>query len=789
MEIFIKEGDEEFGPFTRAEAFSLLQSGQVQSTTLACVREEDAEVEWIPVSEVLKKSAASTLFSLEQIEVKGLDIEPPKVFIEPYLLRKEPTLEERPSGLGAGKALSLAVGAMVLAFGIAFLCFRRSHDEESARALAATNSAPTPTMAAPTRSPATPPPLLQATPMAATPSQAVAVVDQKPKVLEAPAAPKPIMNAQPVSRSVALEDTRPTIHQVDLFKSSKIGTQELVDILTERFSSPPVQILDSHDERVDKTLKTYEGSFLLETPLKWNPQVEVIYKIPLRRDKLPGPHASNIVMLGFYPGAVQPPGIKLDKAGKPVMENGKPVMEESRIKGPLSYYADKLGYTAFSMQIVTKKGEWNDPKESYINGGPEWVDIVFRAKAEIEKRYRLKQKKLLLCGMSLGGTFVERIAAARPDEVAAVAMHSAPDITLPKAETDTAWFLGISRGDAMYGSYNHLFNALADLKDNTTFSIFPPNYNQRGLGGNFYHSESAVASTAARSFLKGVVDASPEGKIDITKWPFVRDRMKPLRIYRTGATVAAQIPSENREYLPSKAFVQCLESIPAPMQTVSLGKLNGRELKCLVGLPPLGKPKGAIIYSEKLIYSNIATMVDNIYYLANQGYLVFAPNLANLDAAAIKTTVGFIKKTPLLSQLPLVYVGSGEKGNCMWDFVAKDPEATPKAVAMISFEPGDALDESKWPVGLGIKCPILFVYDEKPLMNVATAEQAHESLAKVHAVAEFVKRCKERHQPARVIYIPKDSGSEIRVTQKAMESVDGIVSKLLEGRLSIMEEQ
>jgi hypothetical protein len=779
MQIFVTDGNEEYGPYGKDEVFALLKDGQLEGTILARTEEE---TEWLPVMDVLKKSAASKLFSLEEIAIQEQSFEPPKIFIEPSFRKSRPAFEDERSTGGIRKAVLFACTGMLVAFAISFLWFRRSGNSDQPRipsavivAAAKPQTGPTPLVAANNTLNATQSAATNQLP-ATTGGDTAAPMALGPKVAVV-STPSPT-----ASNPMAREPEQPTIHQTELFKSAKISPEELVDILKERFSSPPLKIFDTHDERTDKTLSTYEGSFYLETKLQWNPKVEVVYKIPLRPDHLPGPHASNIVMLGFYPGAAQPPEMKI--------VDGKEVREPSKITGALSYYADKLGYTAFSMQIVTKKGQWHDPKESYVQGGPEWVDIVFRAQEEIEKRYKLKPKKLLLCGMSLGGTFVERIAAARPDRVAAVALHSAPEITLPKASTDTAWFLGISRGDSMTQSYNHLFNGLADLKDNTVFGIFPPNYKLRGEKGNFYHSESAIASTAARSFLKGVVDStSPSGKIDVARWPFVRDRTAPLRIYRTGATAVAQIPNENREYLPSKAFVQCLESIPAPMQTISFGKLNGHDLKCLVGLPPLGKPKGVLIYSEKIFYANISTMMDNIYYLANQGYLVLAPNLASLDSAAIKTTVGFVKRTPTVNQLPLVYVGSGEKGNCVWDFVARDPDASAKAVAMIGFETVAALDESKWPVGLGIKCPILFVYDEKPVVDVATAEQAHESLEKVRAVGDFVKRCKERHQPARVVYIPQDTGSDVRVAQKSMESVNGILSKLLEGHNSVMEEQ
>lgn len=788
MEIFLTDGSKEYGPYSRDDLFALLRGGELDPATLARVGET---TEWKPVMEVLQKTAASTLFSVEQISAKETASEPPKLVFETFRPRPEPARAEPAYPLAFGKLFVAGGAVAVIAFALTFYWFRRSENESRPQVVTSvfsgtsTPAPSTPSLTSPPAQVALNPSVPQTGSLVAD-ANAVGMPLVNQSLAPAMATPMPVkaVPAPAISagrQRVVRQDDHPTIHQTDLFKTAKISPPELADILTERFASTPVQILDSYDERVDKTVKSVEGSFYLDTNLQWNPKVEVVYKIPLRNEKFPGPHASNIVMLGFYPGAAAPPGVKV--------VDGKEVKEKSKLYGSLSYYSDKLGYTAFSMHMVTKKGEGDNLDESYFQAGPQWVDIVFRAKEELERRYKLKPKKLLLCGMSLGATFVERIAAARPDQVAAVAAHSAPEITLPKSPSDTAWFLGISRGDSMSANYSHLFNGLEDLNDNINFGIFPPNYGKRGETGNFYHTESPIASTAARSFLKGVVEASPTGKVDPTKWPYLRDRSRPLRIYHAGTPEANRIPIEDREYFPSRAFVQCLQAIPAPMQTVTLGKLGGRELKCLVGLPPLGKPKGVLVYSEKLFYANISAMMDNIYYLANQGYLVLAPNLASLDATAIKSTVAFVKQTPVLKQLPLVYVGSGEKANCLWDFVSKDPDASPKAVAMVGFEPGKAFEEAKSAVGSGIKCPILFVYDEKPLLNVATAEEARQSLAKVRAVDDFVKTCKERHQPARVIYIPKDTGTDVRVAQKSMESIDTILSEVIVGHNSVMEDR
>jgi len=584
------------------------------------------------------------------------------------------------------------------------------------------------------------------------------------------------------------------VKQLRPFETPQLTSEELEDLLQERFASPAIKLPESFDQRPAQGLYVYEGSFKLQTKLVNNPEVEVVYRVPMQSKTRPGPDASNVVMLGIYHGAIQPQRKKI--------VDGKALTEKSSLHGHLTPFADQLGYTAFTFHIKTTPDMSSDRREYYAYGGSDWVDLVFRAKAEIEKRHKLQEKKLLLYGVSEGGQFAQNIAAAVPDKVAAAVIQSGPHITPPNETSDTAWFLSITRGDAMQSSYEAVYNRLLQQDANVSFNIFPPDYGSRGLGGNFYHSQSVIADLASRSFLRGVVDSlDSTGKYNRAKWPFVRDRSKPLRIYPSGSEIAKKMPNELKEYLPSKAFAQCLQNVPAQMQSVTLPTGGVKRAKAFVGLPPMGKPKGVILYSQAFNILELQHMFDNIYFLAGLGYVVIAPQLKKTDSVDFLAAMTFYEDSTALEKFPMAVIGYGPKGNLAWDAVARNRDVLPKAVAMLEFTPRDTLDESNLPPGARMGAPVVFVFDEYPLIDVATSDEAKTSAEIVTTVREFVEKCRERNQLAKVIVIPKPTPKldseplnadgqkleRVRVAQLSLEAAESFISNVFEKKTSKIE--
>ncbi len=583
-------------------------------------------------------------------------------------------------------------------------------------------------------------------------------------------------------------------------KAEALTEADFTEILSSRFSSRPVKVYDDQESWMEERKGTFRGTFELETSLTWNPKVRVRYRVPQTHQKHNTPAADNIVMLCLWYGAAQPPespaGKTRPKHGKPALKinserptDGKtpkkkaPVEKNLKLHGYMSPFSDGLGFTTFSLEIVTDENDFGNKKECYFYGGPEWVDVVRRAKAEIVKRHKLHEKKLLLYGSSMGGSFAAHLAAAMPDEVAAVAIHNAPDVPTPAARSETKWFVGVTRGDSGRQGNESLVRRLRELGTPVVHAITPPAYQKRGVG-NLYHSLSGAGRHAGLSFLEGAVEQrSTQGENDPTRWPYVRDLTKPLLIRRNDRQMAGLIPESRREYLPSAKLARALQSMPPSMQTVTMEAKNSANPRCMVGLPPLGQPKGAILLSHKYQFHDLPQLLDNINFLAGKGYVVLAPRLWGEPAEVLQTSLNFVRRNPLLANLPLSLIGVGAENAALWQLLLTQRGLQPAAFIPIDFQPGDFLDRSTWPLGAKIQWPTLFLYDQKNFAQSGTSAKAREAAAKLEKVREFVEFMRKKNQIAAVRFVPLGQISEDQSAQKSIETALQFINLAVSGKI------
>lgn len=559
----------------------------------------------------------------------------------------------------------------------------------------------------------------------------------------------------------------------DLFKTPIITPEDLTQVLEQRFSTAVVNSKLETSVKSEPNITIREGSFTLDTSLTWNAKVEVIYSIPLYNNVTPGPRASNVVMLGFWPGAMAPP--------EPTVVKGVKVPVKSDRYADLDRYARDFGYTAFTMHIVTRS--YDDPVETYFWGGKEWVDIVFRAQDELTRMFRMPPKKLMLKGHSLGATFVERVAAARPDKVAAVVFHGASEIAIPKQHSDTLWYMQMTRGDSMHDDYNRLYNALLKLNDKALFDILPPNYSNRS-GAYFYHWEGEIAKITADAFLEGFVNRRDSaGNVDPSLWPYARRKSNRINILSRTSPDLAQIPAHDREFLPSERFVRCAQALPVRLQSMILPTADGRSAKCFVGLPPLGRPRGVLIYPSEALYTNVTDLFNNMYYLAEKGYVVLCPHGGQSAAQPmLAATLNFVQNAGVLRGVPTVFIASGEMGSRLWESITRST-VDPKAIALVGFRPRQAFDESQLPIGAHpVRCPVFFIEEEKRMLAASTSEQAREVLADAQMIDNYISTCRERHQMARIISISDSGGPDASDAQRTIEAVDNAFADVVDGK-------
>jgi pimeloyl-ACP methyl ester carboxylesterase len=484
--------------------------------------------------------------------------------------------------------------------------------------------------------------------------------------------------------------------------------------------------------------------------------VTVLYRVPMTAQQGPTPGADNVLLDCLWPGGAEP------KPGHPLLAHMKP-------------FSDQLGFTVFSIEIKTDRARLDDKREVYFQGGPDWVDLVQRAHEEIIKRHHLKRRKLLLYGESLGGTFAERLAVAMPDKVAGVVIQNAPEVTLPEVRANTAWFVNVTRGDQGARANAELVQKLRDLDTPCIHAIAPPSYIERGKA-NFYHSVSPAAFHANLMYLKGLVEQrGARTENDPARWPYVRDNAKSLMIRRNERQISAQIPESRREYMPSREFVHALQAMPAPMQTVVLDSRDPAHSLCMVGLPPLGVPKGAIIVCHKYGFLDLAELLNNINFLAGKDYVVFAPKLGDQPDLALARTLNFLNRNRALAGLPLSFIGVGEDNKALWKLLLTRRNLRPAAHVPIDFRSSDLLDQSNWPLGIRPEWPMLFLYDEK---NLAMAQDKQ-----LQNVQHFVETMKRRNKVAAVRILVPGRNSDKDSSQKRIETAFQFIDASVGGRL------
>jgi len=784
-----------------------MKSGEIGPQTLG---RWETESEWKPVSEVLR-SGASSFLTAQQIDTQQAE-RPAAPIIVPQFTLPRREVEAPPEPKKGNKLVLLSTTGIVV---VAMLCVFGYflHGQEKAAATSENipiQSNPTTTLDTVASTPAPIPDHerskgeAKATPstqtvVAAAPSPTPVIQWQtrsSSQVAPDIAAASPTSEAN-VAATVKGPHQSPEIKQAteeiknkssnlsataskqeviapattNPFETKELSQEELLQILNDRFSFN-TRALEIKKPSLFKYTVSH-GSFTLDTHLKYNPKVEVLYAMPMGYNRLPAANADHIILEGRAPGGME---ALVEKT-----VNGKKVVVKRTLEN--ENLCNELGCTVFTLLIHSPQEMWSDPVESYYQGGEQWLDIVFRAQEEIRKRHRLRPEKLILYGHSLGATFVERIAAARPESVAAVVAEDAPEVTLPKKKGDTDWLLIINRGDSMRSEYASLYSSLLKLRQNVVFNIFPPQFNsRRGEDAIDYHAGSGLIDAARTEFIRGVIDPrNLLNKNDVRKWPYVRDRSNPIAIWQASSKQAQNIAEECREYLPSKEFAQCLLPLPPPMQSLGLPAKN-KNIRCLIGLPPLGKPVGIAVYIQRPTFRSAPRMIDNIYYYSGKGYLVIAPKIDENCSDALQVVSQWIGRTPLLQAVPTTYVGWGDVNGSLWDSVAKMQVRSPNAIVAVDFFPL-SMDESGLPVNGGVKCPVLFVYNQTPLASVSTIGETQKTLDSIKQVKTFVEKCKKRGQFVRTAIAVIDAKRDALEAQQSINMGEDFSTKVLSHRV------
>ena len=181
--------------------------------------------------------------------------------------------------------------------------------------------------------------------------------------------------------------------------------------------------------------KVKYGEFTLDVGLHRNDTVKVHYAIPLDKFGKPGPNAHNIV---FYA-----PSLNAKKIFSTVNKQNRKITNEKLC------FTEEDGYTMFTFDIVSDISEVESRDKIYYYKESGWHDLVFRVQEMLRKKFDLKKRKLLIVGLSSGGSMGEQLAVYYPDKIDAIAIGGGHRFDLPKKGNKVAWLSLHVAGDFM----------------------------------------------------------------------------------------------------------------------------------------------------------------------------------------------------------------------------------------------------------------------------------------------------------------------------------------------------
>ena len=207
------------------------------------------------------------------------------------------------------------------------------------------------------------------------------------------------------------------------------------------------------------------GSFAFPSTVKGCPQIVCDYKIPHDGQGRPIATAADIVAVFPYP------------------------TEKNATQGSASALAQRWGFTILSLRFPGMDKETGDDESTYYYFPQSGSGEAYRtAVLKVREMCGFPVRKLLVTGLSGGGSAAHQFANAYPDDVESVAQEAARVFPIPIK------FRGpvlITHGERDYVTPKVLeySAALTAARANFTRITFRPNWGQRGRGSLWTHGQ------------------------------------------------------------------------------------------------------------------------------------------------------------------------------------------------------------------------------------------------------------------------------------------------------------
>ena len=366
------------------------------------------------------------------------------------------------------------------------------------------------------------------------------------------------------------------------------------------------------------------GSFELPNARTGEP-ISFHYRVPLDRDDQPSATADRVV---FY---------------APCFGEKKYFHEPRLIR-----YTEEFGYSLLTMDFPSNPEEIGLRDRYYIFPEAGYHEPILEAARELRRRFGLAPGKLLLFGISSGGSLVEQLAVHHPGEVLAAASAGGrffdpvpPDFPVPLLLLNT--FGCPNRPDTRAFAARWPATARYPL----WCALTPPVFADKG-NRFFHHTPSPCAYDLMAEFLHAVAElaAAHHGELPpADQWP-----VPPASAEAPGPYPAADFAALWQR-LPHQALLRLENPDPRSPLTVLT--------------PPEPPPDRIVFYLHDPQLDSATTLADNLYYLAHSGAVAASVVLDDdpeVSLRRIRSALDELEERAEWRHLPLYVAGSGLGG-------------------------------------------------------------------------------------------------------------------------------
>jgi pimeloyl-ACP methyl ester carboxylesterase len=346
----------------------------------------------------------------------------------------------------------------------------------------------------------------------------------------------------------------------------------------------------------DPSVKVLRDELKLTSKAKGMEQEAVAqYRIPLKADKTPGPHAHTVV---FY---------------CPFINDSTTV--DGREQLALS---DLLGFTVISFKIHTNFKELNNPEKTYWMPEAGWYDLVWEAVDKVRSKHQLKPEKIFLWGNSSGSGWAQRLTVRHPDRVEAVALMGGSGFEKMTQPTGARWLVMNTAGASETSDNQALVANLQQLGD-PVIHVQPPPWREARGTGNYLHTAGALAVSLMQSFFWGLTTTRlPDGaSTPQAQWAYAASTEPPYTVFKRQTPDASLTAPFT--LLPSESMAYFWNQLPNPVHATTV-TAGGKSFRLYQALPKSDRLKGIVLTTTEYSILNYPAIAGDLAHWAELGY-------------------------------------------------------------------------------------------------------------------------------------------------------------------------